>query len=237
MYSICMATFNGARFLEEQLSSILNSSSTDDCEIIISDDGSTDRTIDILAQFAQSEPRIRILQGPRRGVVDNFANALAHARGDVIFLSDQDDIWQPEKVQSVLTQMENPEILAVVHNALLVDEKGNSLNTTMFDLRHSGSGLFRNLKRNAFVGCCMAVRAELLQIALPFPPGIAMHDWWLGLLAEASGTTAFLDDTLIKYRRHDSNVSALEHSPLSTMILNRLRLSHALAMRLMRGAV
>lgn len=229
-----MATFNGAKYLEEQLASIL-ASVYGDFEVIVSDDGSTDGTLEILSRFAKSDPHIHVLQGPGHGVVENFANALEKARGDIIFLSDQDDIWQPEKVRVVLAQMKNPDVIAVVHNAVLVDESGSPLGTTMFDLRQSGSGFLRNLKKNAFVGCCMAFRAGLLKTALPFPQGIAMHDWWLGLLAEIRGTTLFLNDSLIQYRRHDTNVSALEHSPVSTMLLNRLHLAQALAVRLMKG--
>ena len=96
MISVCIATYNGEKYLAEQLDSILLQVSEED-ELIISDDGSTDHTLEILRTYAANYPQIQLLQGPGQGVIANFAFALTHTKGEVIFLADQDDVWLPNK--------------------------------------------------------------------------------------------------------------------------------------------
>ena len=114
MISVCIATYNGEKYLAEQLDSILLQVSEED-ELIISDDGSTDHTLEILRTYAANYPQIQLLQGPGQGVIANFAFALTHTKGEVIFLADQDDVWLPNKVTTVTEYFEaHPDIQVVI---------------------------------------------------------------------------------------------------------------------------
>ena len=221
MISVCMATYNGQDYLKEQLDSILCQIQEED-ELIVSDDGSTDQTIHILNEYQRMHQNIVVLKGPKKGVQKNFENALKHAHGDIVFLSDQDDVWLEGKAQSVLKVFQDSKAFVVLHNANIVDAHRNKLDQTVFELRGSKPGLYHNLYKNAYVGCCMAFRKEVLKYALPFPDKIEMHDWWIGLVAEKMGKTILIDKPYLDYRRHDENVSSLHHHPFSKMISNRL---------------
>jgi glycosyltransferase involved in cell wall biosynthesis len=216
-----MATYNGERFLDEQINSILNQLSKGD-ELIISDDGSTDKTIEIIENF--SDPRIKLLKADFHSPILNFQNALQHAENDLIFLSDQDDVWLDDKVEKMVQSLEEHDL--VVSDCFLVDEEGKIIADSFFDRNHSGPGLIKNIYKNGYLGCCMAFNRKILDHALPFPGDIAMHDIWIGLIGETFGKTLFLPDKLIRYRRHGSNASqAGEQSmfSLSKKILIRLR--------------
>ena len=201
LISVCMTTYNGERYVAEQVRSILASPLVG--ELLVSDDGSTDRTLEILSGIDDS--RLRLLEGPRRGLVRNFESVLALARGEYIFLSDQDDVWLPGKVETLLGYLKRADL--VVSDCAVVDSQLTTLQPSFFAARGSGRGLWRNLLRNSYIGCCMAFRRELLAYALPFPAETPMHDWWLGLVAEMFGRTAFAPEPLTLYRRHGSNAS------------------------------
>lgn len=204
MISVCMATYNGAKYIEQQIDSILIQLSEND-EIIISDDGSNDDTISIAESL--SDRRIKIFHNDgRHGVVPNFENALIHSTGDIIFFSDQDDIWDRKKVWICVEALKDADL--VVHNSDVVYEDGSHLNDDFFMLRHSGPGYFRNLMKNSFVGSCMAFRKEVKDYVLPFPKHILWHDMWIGLMVEKHGKTKFINDKLLYYRRHGNNASA-----------------------------
>ncbi|GAB4015098.1 glycosyltransferase family 2 protein [Spirosoma koreense] len=218
--SVCMATYNGALFIEEQIISILNQLSDDD-ELIISDDGSTDSTISLIESFC--DPRIHLVINPRYGsAVRNFENALRHAKGKVIFLSDQDDIWYPDKVEVLLKDLNHYDL--VLTDCRVVDEQGHTLSESFFASRGSQLGFWRNLWKNSYMGCCMAFNRKVLTYALPFPKHIHMHDWWIGLLTELHGTSYFRNQPLIQYRRHKANVSPTSEGSYhwGIRIVNRL---------------
>ncbi|HVW14769.1 MAG TPA: glycosyltransferase family 2 protein [Mucilaginibacter sp.] len=201
--SVCMATFNGEKFIYEQLKSILDQLLVTD-EVIISDDGSTDNTIRIIQSF--SDGRIKIFSNrSRRGPVGNFENAISYATGDYIFLADQDDVWFEGKIDKHLLLHENYDL--VVSDAVVVNENQQILFESFFKARGSRAGLFKNLFKNSFLGCCMSFSRRIADYARPFPPGIHMHDWWIGLVAELKGRVVFCDDKLMRYVRHDSNAS------------------------------
>lgn len=202
MISVCVATYNGARHVLAQLQSVLPQLAADD-EVIVSDDGSTDATREVVHGIG--DPRIVLSDGPCAGVVRNFEHALRHARGNVIFLCDQDDIWLPHKVERVMQALDQVDL--VVTDCRVVDDALNELHPSFFRFNGSRPGLLRNLAKNGYLGCCMAMRRTVLEPALPFPERIAMHDWWLGLVAERTGRVRFLDEPLSLYRRHGGNVS------------------------------
>lgn len=221
MISVCMATYNGEKYLKEQLDSILSQISSQD-ELIISDDGSKDKTIDLIQQYQKNYKNIKLLKGPQLGVQKNFENALKHVKGDIVFLSDQDDVWIKHKVQRVLQEFEQDSISLVLHDAYIVDEKCNIIEDSLFNLRGSKPGFIKNVVKNSYVGCCMAFRKGLLTHCLPFPDKIEMHDWWIGLVAEKIGKTSLIHEPYLMYRRHTENVSSFHHHPVSKMVFNRV---------------
>ena len=230
MISVCVATYNGEKYIREQLDSILINIGQND-ELIISDDGSTDRTYDILQEYANKHTNCKCIKGPGKGVIKNFECALLHSSGDIIFLADQDDIWEKNKVEKILTQFENPNVLSVVHDAIIVDCNGIMMHDSIFKIRGSKVGLLKNLIKNSYIGCCMAIRREILKEALPFPDDIEMHDWWIGLISECKRGSVFVDEKLIKYRRHGNNVSSMQHYPWAKMVKNRFVLVKELVQR------
>lgn len=217
MISVAMTTCNGLPHVREQIDSILPQLSLDD-ELVISDDGSTDGTRALLDDLAWQEKRIRVLDGPKTGLINNFANALRACKGDYIFLSDQDDVWLSDKVSQIMAVFAlNSDVVLVQHNARFTDGKLNPQSLTTFEWRHSRAGLVANLLRNRYQGCAMAFRHELVYAALPFPVGIPMHDQWIGLIAETTGRVCFYDEVLMLYRRHEANMSSIHHSSWNQM--------------------
>lgn len=228
--SVCMAAYNGARFIREQVASVLPQLGPGD-ELIVADDASRDETVAILNAFGDA--RVRVLRQPRNaGVIRTFESALRQARGEIIFLCDQDDIWRQDKVASILAAFESSAATTLVlSNGELMDAEGTSLGETL----HAGSrpplGATANLLRNRYQGSTMAFRREILDAVLPFPEGIPMHDFWIGLVNALVGRAAYLPQSLIYYRRHESNATSRKHGPVVRMIAQRWRLFRALAGR------
>ncbi len=220
--SVVMATYNGERYLREQLESIVCQLRDQD-ELIISDDGSTDGTLDIIREYMDRYPNIRLVHGPGMGAVKNFENALYHCRNKYIFLADQDDIWSKHKIEIVLKYFKKHDCTTVMHDAYVIDKDGYRIMDSWFAHRNSDKGLIKNIVKNRYLGCCMAFDRKLLDRCLPIPD-IEMHDWWIALLSEKHGRSIFVKNRLIKYRRHGSNTSGLTHYPLMKMIKNRLML-------------
>lgn len=203
--SVCMAVYNGEKFIREQIQSVLIELQSND-ELLIFDDLSTDATVKIASEFSHDN-RVKITKNQiQLGVVKNFDRALGQAKGDYIFLCDQDDVWLSGKVNLCVTALQKH--LLVVTDCKLVDQTLNETAPSFFNLRHSGRGVFKNIWKNSYLGCCMAFRKELLSLALPIPAKIPMHDMWLGLLAELKGSVLFMPIQLSLYRRHQFAISA-----------------------------
>lgn len=205
MISVCMATYNGEKYIREQVDSILAQLGGED-ELVVSDDGSSDATLSILRSYG--DPRIRLSHNTlRHGVNGNFENALRQAQGDYIFLADQDDVWLPGKVQTCIEALRTADL--VVHDCIVTDSGLKTTHESFFALHGSRPGFWHNWFRNSYVGCCMAFRREMLDRALPIPARMsALHDCWIGLLAEVFGRTEFLPFAGIRFRRHERNTSA-----------------------------
>lgn len=220
MISVAMATYNGEKYIKEQIDSILNQLKEDD-EIVISDDGSKDNTISIIKAYKDS--RIKLVEGPHNGVKQNFANAISRCKGDYIFLSDQDDIWTKNKVEEVLKAFKDTKVTCVVHDCDVINGENNKvLIESFFKYRGSKSGIFNNIFRNKYLGCCMAFTNEMKKFILPIPNDIEMHDQWIGIICEKHGKACFLQKKLFHYRRHGDNTSSMHHYPLWKMIRNRV---------------
>ncbi len=222
--SVAMAAYNGEKYIKEQIETILINLQPGD-ELIISDDCSKDDTREIVASF--NDERIKLIDGPCKGVKPNFQNAISACTGKYIFLCDQDDIWAEGKVDKVLEAFEKTKALVVVHDCTLIDEAGTVTMPSFFEYKGSGRGFIKNFMRNTFMGCCMAFDARMVSLIIPVPSDIEMHDQWIGLLAEMCGSrTCFILDSLIKYRRHGSNESdCFHHYGFKKMLTNRIHLA------------
>lgn len=219
-----MITYNGAEYLKEMLDSILVNLAKED-EIIVSDDGSTDGTWEMLEKYQKQDTRIRLVKGPQQGVKQNVQNALKYCTGEYIFLADQDDVWTNDKVKKVMEVFETKDCSLVIHDAKVV-RMTRPLQMELesfFAFRNAGAGVWKNIIKNSYIGCCMAFKAELLGVALPIPNDIEMHDQWLGVLNDKYYQKSyFLREPLLLYRRHGQNSSAMTHYKIPKMIRNRI---------------
>jgi glycosyltransferase involved in cell wall biosynthesis len=202
MVSVCMAVKDGASYVGEQIDSILCQLGPGD-ELIVSDDHSRDSTIDVIRRF--NDPRIKIHSSNRVGIAHNFEVALSRSTGDFIFLADQDDIWYPEKLYTMLPHLSTYEL--VVCDCRLVDDGGDVIVGSFFELNRSGKGFVKNLISNSYMGCCMGFQRKILEKALPFPGNNVVHDFWIGMIAEAHYSSVFLKQPLVSHRLHGSNAS------------------------------
>ena len=209
--SVCMATLNGVRFLRPQIESVLRQLGPTD-ELIVSDDGSSDGTLELLGEYRDS--RVRVYRNHFRDVASNFEFVLGQARGHTVFLSDQDDEWHPRKLEVLQSYLEHCDL--AVSDCEVIDADGRTLAPSYFELNRSRPGIVSNLWRNGYLGCCMAFRTEVLGWALPFPPRVP-HDLWIGLVAELGGTTQFVSDKLVRFRRHEHSTSSAAHQSRRTL--------------------
>lgn len=235
--SVCIATYNGEKYLKTQLDSILTQLSSDD-ELVISDDSSTDNTIQIIKSY--NDTRIRLFEGLTfRNHIKNFEYALSKAKGEFIFMADQDDIWAQKKVDLCLDLLKKHDL--VNSDCILIDANEKVLNTSYFKFINSRPGFIKNLIKNSYVGCCMAFKRKILDDALPFPKNINSHDTWIGLVGEMFYSTSFIDEPLVNLRRHGNNFSAHSNGdtflmyqspfPLYVILIARIKLSYSLLKR------
>ena len=204
MISVCIATYNGERYIRQQIESIVCQLNVDD-EIIVSDDGSTDGTLDIVKGIG--DKRIKIIEGPgRKSPILNFECALKASKGDFIFLSDQDDVWKPDKVEICMKWLKTYH--CVVSDAEVTDNRLKPLYPSLYDIMQVRQGrIYNTIWKNGYTGCCMAFRRIVLEASLPFPKNIPMHDIWIGNVAAYKYNVIFIPDRLIHFRRHENNIS------------------------------
>ncbi len=216
MISVCIATYNGEFYIKQQILSILPQLSEGD-EVIVSDDGSRDATISVIESIAS--PLIRIIHNRgEHGYTPNFENALRHAKGDYIFLSDQDDLWQPNKVERCMAVLKAYDL--VISDAKLIDCEEKEIHPSFFALRKPHLGFLGNLYKCGYIGCCMAFRRNILQRLLPFPKKhkLAPHDFWIVMLSTFYYKVKVINDKLVLYRRHDTNASVGPYSKKGSLL-------------------
>lgn len=219
MISVCIATYNGENYIYQQLESILKQIGDSD-EVIISDDTSTDRTLDIVTSF--DDKRIKIFRNQKfKSPIFNFENALNHAKGSIIFLSDQDDIWHENKVERMINALDEADM--AVCDCVFIDDSGDVIVESYFELVKSSSGVIRNLRKNTYFGCCMAFKKDILKKALPFPKDIPMHDIWLGFVSDMFFKTVFLNEKLTYYRKHNNNASIASDVVSNLSLVTKLK--------------
>lgn len=219
--SVAMCTYNGARYIREQLDSILHQSRQVD-EVVISDDGSTDETIAILQQYAAKHSCVHYsVNKEKKGFMKNFIDTMYRCTGDVIFLADQDDVWVSDKAAVITEYFANhPNVNVLFTNGNLINENGDSIGETMFDragfdeekqnyFRH-GCALDILTLCNRSTGATMAIKRAFIQKwDLNDFEGFREHDFILTILGLRDSAVDFLNDRLINYRIHSSQTISL----------------------------
>lgn len=222
--SVVIASYNGERFIEEQINTIIQQTVPVD-EIIISDDGSTDRTLAILRSYNDS--RIRILtDNPNHGYCGNFSYAMQHATGDIIFLADQDDIWMENRVERVRDIFEKQKDAAlVISNGKRIDAEGKRINVPFLKHLSEPTG---KLHKDKYLGLsvygiangmCLCLRRSFAQEIVPFPDSSILHDVWICFCGLNRDAAYFVNEELVGYRIHDTNTSMRQNIG----ILNRIK--------------
>jgi glycosyltransferase involved in cell wall biosynthesis len=229
-----MAVRNGANFIREQVASILPQLRDHD-EFIVVDDASNDNTIGILQGFGDA--RIQIIRQDRNlGVVQSFGRALTEATGEIIFLTDHDDLWREDKVEKFLKLFKSsPHVTVAMSDLVIIDARGKVTSGPKFRSRRFHADLLRTLIQNCYQGSAMAFRRSILRYCLPFPPDIPIHDIWIGVVNQFIGEAAFIDEPLLLYRRHGKNDSPDRHAPLSKMVRWRWAIAKNLVLLYLRG--
>lgn len=229
--SVALAVFNGSEFLPQQLESLLANLRAGD-EIVAVDDVSTDHSVAILESC--SWPNLKIIRHDKnRGVFATFETALKAAKHDIVFLCDQDDVWLPGKRDAFVHEFEaDTDCKAVVSDVEIIDGKGTVLLESFMASRDGFKGdPLSTFSRNRFLGCAMAVHRSILDLSLPVPRVVPMHDMWFGIMAGLSGNVRYIDKVLMQYRRHGSNTSIGRTGNALQIIWRRMLLSAGLLMR------
>ncbi|PWS31093.1 glycosyltransferase family 2 protein [Pedobacter paludis] len=212
LVSIALCTYNGERFLKEQLDSIVNQTYPN-IEIVVVDDGSTDQTWAILNEYAERYKSFNIYQNDvNLGYIKNFEKAIGLCTGDYIALADQDDIWLPNKIEVQVNEI--GEHILIYHNSEFINNEGHSLNKRMSDIinMYQGDNFKAFLFFNSLSGHESLFKKELTKYSLPFPKEI-FHDRWLAYTATNVGKLKYINQSLVKYRQHensDTNILKLE---------------------------
>jgi glycosyltransferase involved in cell wall biosynthesis len=231
--SVCMASFDGEKYIASQLTSILSQLGPDD-EIIIVDDASRDGTVSLIKGLHDNRIKL-VINEKNLGVVRSFSRAIELASGSVIFLSDQDDIWKPYKVSAILSEFaSDPSLTLVLSNADLIDATGEPVDTSFRSGQRFRGGILSTLVKNRYQGCTMAFRREIAEAAIPFPASIPMHDSWIGIVNALIGKVKFIDAKLIFYRRHEATVTGRNKLSLSRRVKDRWLLCSNLVCRAYR---
>lgn len=217
-YSVCIATYNGAQYIEEQLISILQQLTNAD-EVIVSDDSSKDETISIVKRLQKKYPIIKIINGPQKGFVQNFENAILNATKDIIVLSDQDDIWKENKIEKINEVFEkNTKCTTILHTMSTFCKGEDERHLITIDYH---KGVISNWLKSSYWGCCMAIKREFLKKLLPFGNDCIAHDQLIGLISEKYGNVVFIDEDLIMHRLHENNETF--SLPLNKKLLFRVK--------------
>lgn len=222
---ILMATYNGERYIDAQIQSIL-SQSYPHWQLLIRDDGSTDKTCDKLEQYAQEDTRIHVIRDNRGnlGVTGNFGVLLEMSTAPYVMFADQDDVWEPEKIATAMAAMSQQEkqtpdkpILvftnSMITNADMTYQYGplypHNLKHTLADFLFANSG---------YQGAAMLFNAALRSLVLPFPKDLRVHDYYISLVAHLQGKIVYIPQIMAFYRRHTGSVN-----PNNVNLCSRIR--------------
>ncbi len=238
MISVCMATYNGESYIKRQLESILTQLGEDD-EVVIVDDCSKDGTVKQIKKINDS--RILIFENIiNLGVNKTFEQAILRSRGDIIFLSDQDDFWYEDKISSVCNFFNNHlDVDLIQHDAIVMDDDENIISESLFNLiGYVGDSVVRNFLHCSYMGCCMAFRRILIKDIMPIT-NVPYHDYWIGIMAKLYGhKIEFIHKPLMNFIRHKDSLTtdAKKKRSIYRMIKDRVDLLFDIVMfKLRRG--
>lgn len=234
---VLMAVYNGEKFIREQIHSILNQTDPD-VKIIIRDNASEDSTIKIVEECIHSHPdRIKLIRSAKNvGVIGNFAALMEQSKADYVMFSDADDVWKKDKIEKTFAKLKAIEKIHGSKKSILIHTDLTVVNRELQTIHESfwkysnlnvtqkGHLLNRLLIQNVVTGCTVMVNRALLNLALPIPDHIVMHDWWLGLVASAFGSIDTVNAPTILYRQHGGNdTGAKKYGVISYLkrVLNR----------------
>lgn len=211
-FSIALATYNGSRYLREQLDSILNQTLTD-FEVVVCDDSSTDDTLQILQEYASKDSRFKIHSNQNNlGFKKNFEHILSLCNGEFIAFCDQDDVWEANHLEILYNNIGDNDCIGA--NSLIIDENGVSQSKTLLEywpihiMPQNENELFQHeLYSNVIQGTASLIRASLVKLALPIPDDIKYHDYWFALIAGCNNKCKYISNVVLKYRRHSNNAS------------------------------
>jgi glycosyltransferase involved in cell wall biosynthesis len=212
MISIAMATYNGEKYIREQLDSILNQT-FHEFELIICDDCSVDNTWEIISEYENNDDRIHCYRNAENiGYVKNFEKAIMLCTGDYIALSDQDDIWVSNHLEVLYRDINDAYLIC--SNALLVDKDGFSLEKTMHDILNLDNlnltereTFFFLLYNNFVQGASSLFKRKLTEYIYPFPDNVIYHDYWIALNAMVMDKINYTKVVTLKYRQHEESVT------------------------------
>jgi len=217
---IVMATYNGGRFIEEQIQSI-QAQSYSDWVLYVRDDGSRDDTVQKVLQIERADHRVKLVRDElgNQGPIGNFSTLMEFSlerNAGYVFFADQDDVWHAEKIATMLAGVQELELTHGVQTPLLVHCDLAVVNEVLQPIANSfvkfsrlsptTADLGLLLCQNQVTGCACLINRALLELACPVPPNVLMHDWWLALLASSTGKIGFVPRQLVNYRQHSGNV-------------------------------
>ena len=203
--SVCLATYQGELYIQQQLESVLSQLGVDD-EVVVSDDCSKDATLAVVEGL--DDPRVRVLRSATNlGYSKNFARALSASTGDVVFICDQDDVWLPGKVDTMVKALDSHDL--VVADVTVVDQDLTVLENSHFARYGVRTGFLTNFLRTRYIGASMAMRRSVIDVSLPLPPSdrYCAYDYWITLVGEAFFDVGLVTESQMLYRRHGSNAS------------------------------
>lgn len=233
MITVLLATYNGEKYLSEQLDSLLGQS-FNNFKILIRDDGSVDGTKAIIDSYCEKYPdKISVIEGEKTGsACRNFFKLVDAVNDDYIMFCDQDDVWLPKKIEKTFKKMsevesEAPGLPVLVHSDLkVVDKELNVLSDSFFEFQAISperDKLNNLLVQNNVTGCTVMINREMLKLAKEAPKTCVMHDWWLALLACCFGRSAYIKEPLMLYRQHGNNQVGAKKATGLTFIINKFK--------------
>jgi len=215
--TVCMATYNGGKFISQQIDSILAQSYLN-WQLVIRDDGSGDNTMNIIQEYTEKYPdKIRLLtdSGTHLGTSLNFGRLMEHADGEYIMFSDQDDVWMENKIESTLNMIRAAELVypnrpVLAHTDLrVVDSSLNTIHDSLWGYQklipEVGDNLNRIMAQNVVTGCTMMLNRKARDVSLPIPKEAIMYDWWIAINVARYGRIVYLSTPSVLYRQHRRN--------------------------------
>jgi glycosyltransferase involved in cell wall biosynthesis len=218
--SIALATYNGEKYLSDFLDSVYNQT-YQNIEVIAVDDCSSDKTVEILEKFNKNYGLKYSINEKNLGFIKNFEKTLNLCKGEYIALADQDDIWFPDRIETLLNNIGNH--LLIHSDAVLIDAENKKIANSFSEFSNKRFRLtsFKNmLFYNSVTGCTAMFHRKLLDVALPFPEKILYHDWWLGLIAARNNSVKYFPGPLLQYRQHHNISGGAEIMSFKLLVSN-----------------